>query len=359
MTKRKPITEKVKALVNEIIPHEYTVDINWVQEKITELELHKIGHGLSMGGLDLTLTEQAEISRQFGRTRLCFRNLFSYTSSLSATCIYEYAHVKLAEPLLERINRGEVVSFALTEPHGGSSLSKIKSSWYVDNNQAYLTGEKSLIGNAKHASKFLILARGEDSQLTMFAVDANDVKVSEPLEKMGQEGIDVSNIKFMMAKGTVIGGVGNGAEVAKKTLIRSRVLISAAAIGMAGRAIEETIKYATDRKTIKHQLIQGMLADSYTDLFASKSMLHQVTSQILPHNMIREIELNASALKLHSAQMVNRVLDNCVQIMGGQGVIRGHIVEEFYRDARAFRIFEGTDEMQKLTICTALRMRDG
>jgi acyl-CoA dehydrogenase len=135
-------------------------------------------------------------------------------------------------------------------------------------------------------------------------------------------------------------------------LAHGRVHIAALCVGMAQRLVDETVRYAADRvqggKPIgKHQLVQAMIADSVTETMAGRSLVLDVARAYVDGSDRR---LGPSAAKLFCSEMVGRVADRAVQVHGGAGYMRTVAVERFYRDARLFRIYEGTSQIQQVII---------
>jgi len=348
-----PILDISNNIFNRIKDNEASLSLSDAKTLLIDAGFNRIGHSADAGGLDLTLEQQCQINIIFGQTKLKYRNLFGYTSSLAAYTIDKFANPDQRIHYLDLINQGKIISFALTEPDSGSELIRMKTNYVTTGDTSYnLTGEKRFISNVDVADYFIVFAK-KVKGISAFLVQADAIAENNiRLEKtMGQDGISVGNVYFDQAYTTeMIGKEGTGLRMAVKTLRRSRVISAGVAIGMATRALNEAITYTKERDVFKHQLIQAMLADSYTDLYAAQSML----TDACRHEDGADFDLKSSAVNLYSSQMVNRVLDNCVQVLGGCGVMRGHIIEEFYRDARVFRIYEGTDQIQQLNIARKL-----
>ncbi|MBM3557207.1 MAG: acyl-CoA dehydrogenase, partial [Alphaproteobacteria bacterium] len=159
----------------------------------------------------------------------------------------------------------------------------------------------------------------------------------------------------------IIGGrEGQGFKTAMKVLDKGRIHISAICVGAAERLIEESVRYARERKQFgkplaEFQLIQAMLADSRTEAFAARAMVLDAARR---RDAGEDINLEAACCKYYASEMVGRVADRAVQIHGGSGYMRDFAVERFYRDVRLFRIYEGTSQIQQIVIAKAM-MKDG
>jgi acyl-CoA dehydrogenase len=180
--------------------------------------------------------------------------------------------------------------------------------------------------------------------------------------KMGQAGAwsaDVYLDNVWVADDHVVGGadgVGHGLATAMRCLAHGRVHIAALCVGMAQRLVDESVSYAAERKQSgqpigSFQLVQGLLADSVTDLYAGRSI---VLDAARAYDSGTDRRIAPSAAKYFASEMVNRVADRAVQIHGGAGYMRGVPVERMYRDARLFRIYEGTSQIQQLIIARAV-----
>jgi acyl-CoA dehydrogenase len=141
-----------------------------------------------------------------------------------------------------------------------------------------------------------------------------------------------------------------------RCLAHGRLHIAALCVGLAQRALDETITYALGRTQGGHviadyQLIQGLIADSQTDVLAGRSL---VLSAAADFDSGADRRLGPSCAKYFASEMVGRVADRAVQVHGGVGYMRGVAVERIYRDARLFRIYEGTSQIQQLVIAREL-----
>jgi acyl-CoA dehydrogenase len=174
-------------------------------------------------------------------------------------------------------------------------------------------------------------------------------------KKMGQSGSMTCDVIFEDCKvpaENIIGEEGEGFITAMKVLDRGRLHISGVSIGVAKRLIDDALSYSMQRKQFgqpiaEQQLIQAMLADSYTEAYASETMaLDAARRRDLGENITKE----SSACKLFCTEMVGRVADRAVQIHGGAGYMSEYAVERFYRDVRLFRLYEGTSQIQQIII---------
>jgi acyl-CoA dehydrogenase len=148
------------------------------------------------------------------------------------------------------------------------------------------------------------------------------------------------------------GNTGNGFRTAMKVLDKGRIHISAVCVGVAERILRDSLRYAMERKQFgqpiaEFQLVQAMLADSKTELYAARCMLLDAARM---RDDGRNVATEAACCKLFASEMCGRVADRAVQIFGGAGYVADSGIERFYRDVRLFRIFEGTTQIQQLVI---------
>jgi acyl-CoA dehydrogenase len=156
----------------------------------------------------------------------------------------------------------------------------------------------------------------------------------------------------------MVGNEGDGFKLAMETLDTFRASVGAAACGMARRALDHSVRYASSRKQFgrllaEHQLVQAKLADMITELDAARLLVYRAA---YAHDTTSDrVTREASEAKLFATEAAGRIIDSAVQIHGGAGLVSGTIVERLYRDVRALRIYEGTSEIQKLVIAGQLR----
>jgi acyl-CoA dehydrogenase len=226
-----------------------------------------------------------------------------------------------------------------------------------------LNGTKRFITNAPEAGIFTVMARTDPnskgaSGVTAFIVEAGTPGVSlGPIDrKMGQRGGHTCDVIFDQARvpaANIIGGKeGMGFKTAMKVLDKARLNIAAVCVGVSERMLQDALRYAMQRRQFgrpvaEFQLVQAMLADCRTDIFAARSM---VLESARKHDAGERIGTEASCCKYFASEMCGRVADRAVQIHGGAGYMADYGIERFYRDVRLFRIYEGTSQIQQLVI---------
>lgn len=369
----------VRRFVEErLIPAEDRVEYeDAVPEEIVE-EMRQIGlFGLSIpseyGGLGLTMSEEAGIVRELGRTSLAFRSVIGTTVGIGSQGIVMDGTPEQKRLWLPKLASGEIIaSFALTEPEAGSDAASLRTSATRIGDMYHLNGVKRFITNAPRAGVFTVMARSEADQrgaagISAFIVPADTpgLRLGMPERKMGQRGTVVSDVIFencAVPADAIIGGrPGMGFKTAMKALDRGRIHISALASGMSERLIEESVRYAVERRQFgraigEFQLVQGMLADSRTEAFASRTMVDEVARR---YDAGERAGDEVACTKYFTTEAVGRIADRAVQIHGGAGYMNASKVERFYRDVRVLRIYEGTSQIQQLIIARGLLREAG
>ncbi|HKT94477.1 MAG TPA: acyl-CoA dehydrogenase family protein, partial [Paraburkholderia sp.] len=175
-------------------------------------------------------------------------------------------------------------------------------------------------------------------------------------KKMGQRGAHTCDVIFEDVKvpaENIIGGKeGVGFKTAMKVLDKGRIHIAAICVGVAQRMLDDALRYAMEReqfgeKIAEFQLVQAMLADSQTELYAARCMVLDAARR---RDAGQNVSTEAACAKLFASEMCGRVADRAVQIFGGAGYMSDYGIERFYRDVRIFRIYEGTSQIQQIVI---------
>jgi acyl-CoA dehydrogenase len=316
------------------------------------------------GGLGLSVYEETRLVFELGYTTPALRSMFGTNNGIAGHVLLEGGTEEQKHSWLPRIASGEVVaSFALTEPEAGSDPASLRTTAKQDGEGWRINGAKRFITNAPLADVFMVFARYQDTgrpskDIAVFLVErgAAGLTIGPRDHKMGQFGAwtaDVYLDDVYVGPEAVIGGdLGVGYGVAMRSLTHGRIHIAALCVGMAERLVDESVAYAQTReqggKPIgSFQLIQGLIADSVTEYMAGKSLVLDAARN---YDDGSDKRIGPSAAKYFCSEMVGRVADRAVQIHGGAGYMRETTVERFYRDARLFRIYEGTSQIQQVII---------
>ena len=318
------------------------------------------------GGAGLNITQYAKVVKTMAYAAPAYRSIFSINVGMFNSAIKNGGTDAQKAEWWPRIAAGEIACFGLTEPGSGSDSAAMATIARPDpdGNGWVLNGTKRYITNAPHASVGLIMARTEKDALPKNAhvsafivpMDTPGVTVGSPDHKMGQAGSHVSDIMLDDVKvpgDALLGGeTGKGFRFAMQSLDNGRISVGAAATGYARRALDSAIRYANERKAFgepiaRFQLIQAMLADSEIEIYAAEAMMRDVTARA---DRGENILVKAAAIKVFASEMCGRVVDRVVQVYGGAGYLAEYDAERFFRDARIYRIYEGTTQILQLQI---------
>jgi len=318
------------------------------------------------GGLGLSTEEECRAVMELGRTSPAFRSVIGTNNGIGSQGLVMDGTPEQKSRYLPKMATGEIIgSFALTEPEAGSDAGSLTTSARSRGNGFVINGTKRYITNAPQAQLFTVFARTDPETsgargVSAFLVDASTkgISLGPSNRKMGQQGAHVCDVVFdecYVPESALLGGRANlnkGFQTAMKTLDRGRLHIAALAVGCADRLIEDSVRYAIERKQFgepiaQFQLIQAMLADSRTEAYASRCMVLDAAKR---RDVGETVTMLASCCKLFASEMVGRVADRAVQIFGGAGYMEEYGIERFYRDVRLFRIYEGTSQIQQTLI---------
>jgi acyl-CoA dehydrogenase len=322
----------------------------------------------SYGGLGLTMEEEALVMIELCQTAPAFRSLIGTTVGIGSQGILMDGTPEQKDRWLPRLASGELIaSFALTEPESGSDAASIGTRARRDGDHYVIDGSKRFITNAPEAGMFTLMARTDAEKkgaagITAFIVDAKTpgISLGKIDRKMGQKGAHTCDVIFdgvRVPAANVIGGVeGRGFKTAMKVLDKGRIHIAAVCVGVAERLLRDTLRYAMERKQFgqaiaEFQLVQAMLADSRTELYAARTMVLDAARR---RDAGDDVSTEAACCKYYASEMVGRVADRAVQIHGGAGYVADNGIERYYRDVRLFRIYEGTSQIQQIVIARGM-----
>ena len=267
---------------------------------------------------------------------------------------------------LSRAASGKAIAaFALTEPEAGSDVAAIQTTARRDGETYVIDGRKRFISNAGIADFYTVFAKTgtrEDGRaaLSAFVVGSRmqGFSVVERTSLIAPHPIgEIAFNECRVPAEDMVGSEGDGFGLAMQTLDTFRASVGAAACGMARRALDEAVRYSSQRKQFgrflsEHQLVQAKLADMITELDAARLLVYRAA--YARDTDTGRFTREASEAKLFATEAAGRIIDSAVQIHGGTGLVSGSVVERLYRDVRALRIYEGTSEIQKLVIAGQL-----
>ena len=358
------VCERLIPAEKEVIANDHIPDD--IVKEMKDMGLFGLTVPEEYGGAGLNVTQYAHTVKCMSYAAPAFRSIFSINVGMFNSAIKNGATEAQKAEWWPRIAAGEIACFGLTEPGSGSDSAAMQTFAKPDpsGNGWILNGTKRYITNAPHANVGLIMARTERENLPKNAhvsaflvpMDAPGVAVGSADHKMGQSGSHIADIILedvhVPGEALLGGETGKGFIFAMKSLDNGRISVGAASTGYARRALDSAIRYANQRKAFgepiaNFQLIQQMLAESETEIYAAECMMADVTARAdAGENILRK----AAAFKVFASEMCGRVVDRVVQIYGGAGYLAEYDAERFFRDARIYRIYEGTTQILQLQI---------
>jgi len=313
--------------------------------------------GAGMDYMSLVLTLE-EIAAGDGATS----TIVSVQNSLACGITMKYGTDAQKEEWLKPLARGEKLGcFCLTEPHTGSDAAAITTRAVRDGDDFILNGVKQFITTGKHAHMAIVFAVTDKAAgkkgISCFLVPANTPGfiVGRTEEKMGQHASDTVQILLedcRVPASALLGKEGEGYKIALSNLEAGRIGIAAQSIGMARAAFEAAVRYAKDRVTfghpiIEHQAVNFRLADMATLLDAARLMVWRAASL---KDAGKPCLTEASMAKMFASEAAEKIASDAIQIHGGVGYTADFPVERIYRDVRICQIYEGANDIQRLVI---------
>jgi acyl-CoA dehydrogenase len=362
-------------IAREVIPREDEIEeTDAIPERVREgaIELGLFGYALpeQYGGLGFSMTEEVRLAFELGRTAPAFRSMFGTNNGIAGQTIAGHGTEAQKERWLPALAAGAVACFALTEAEAGSDPSGLRTRARRDGEEYVINGVKRYITNAELSDLFVVFARTDPEAkgtrgISAFLVEkgAPGLSLGPHDAKMGQRGAWTSEVYMddvrVPAESLIGGAEETGFRAAMQSLARGRLTIGAHCVGMAERIIDEATFHAANSRQGGHpigdfQLVQALLAESQTEARAGRALALSSAEAFDAGTDTRE---GPATTKLFCSEMVGRVADRGVQILGGLGYMRTVPIERFYRDARLYRIYEGTSEIQKLIIARQMLAR--
>jgi butyryl-CoA dehydrogenase len=325
------------------------------------------------GGAGLDTISYVLMLEEIARVDTAMATSLSVTNSAVQVPLLAFGSEAQKKKYLRRLATGEILgSFCLTEPQAGSDAAGIQARAERSNagNSGHcgsyrLNGTKTWVSNGVVAGIFLVFAKtdpeagGKGISAFLVEPDTKGFRVGRHEEKMGQHAspsVEIVLNDCEVPEENRLGEEGQGLKIALGALDGGRIGIAAQAVGLAQGALEESVKYAKQRrafgKTISDfQAIQWMIADMETEIQAARALLYQAAWL---KDSGGRMGAASSKAKLYASEMVNRVAAKAVQIHGSVGYSRETPVERMYRDARVITIYEGTSEVQRMIIAREL-----
>ncbi len=332
------------------------------------------------GGLDLPKVVAAVITEEMAVTGGFAVTMTAHTSIGTLPLVY-FGNEEQKRRYLPQLASGEwIAAYALTETNSGSDAlgARTRATLSEDGTHYVLNGTKQFISNSGFADLFTVFAKVDGQAFTAFLVERGfpGVDFGDEEHKMGIKSSSTRQLVLQNAQvpvENVLGEIGKGHRIAFNVLNIGRFKLGASSVGAAKRALEQSARYAQQRKQFGEPiasfgLIQQKLARMATRLFAAESAVYRTIGLIddaiagrsgadAVLSGIQEYLIECSILKVHGTEMLDYVVDEGVQIHGGYGYLADFPIERAYRDSRIQRIFEGTNEINRLLIPDMLMRR--
>jgi len=361
------LTEGVRAFVEtELQPHEALVErldavpdelFREIQQKAIKAGYYALNMPEEHGGGGLTSPERAVCEIEFGRTSRALAVICNRPAPILKACVGDQIETYLRPTI--RGERWEC--FALTEPGAGSDARAITTKAVRDGDDYVVNGTKQFITMAMRADFIILFAvtgvddtpKGPQKRITAFLVDKATPGIGvTPLEVLSNRGMKSCIITFdnvRVPARNILGEEGGGFAIAKSWIFSGRVMLAANCVGLAERAMRMAAEWANTRVAFGQPIgrFQGTsfkLADMATEIHATRLMVMDAAYKMQAGAITQR---EASQVNLYGSEMVGRVTDNALQILGGMGVTKDLPLERFWRDARVERIWEGTSEIHR------------
>ena len=266
---------------------------------------------------------------------------------------------------LGRMMQGQLAAYAVTEPAAGSDVAGIQTTAVQRGDEYVLKGSKTFISNASHSDFFIVFAYTDKAKkykgLSAFIVERSrpGFSVSKKFDKLGQRASDTAEITLdgvAVPASQRLGREGDGFLIAMQVFDRSRPAVAAAAVGVAQRALDESLKYARERQAfglplVEHQAIGYMLADMAMNIEAARLLAWRAAWQVDQGQPNTKF---AAFAKAFAADAAMKITTDAVQVFGGYGFMKEYPVEKLMRDCKVFQIYEGTSQIQRNIIAREL-----
>jgi len=316
------------------------------------------------GGAGLSYVDYVNVVEELAVVDSGFALSVAAHNSLGTGHIYLAGNEEQKKKWLPKLTSGEWIgAWGLTEPGSGSDASGMNTVAVKDGSEWVLNGTKNFITNGPVADVVVLFAMGgpDARAISTFLVptDTPGLKLGPPDDKLGIRGAPSSQIFLedcTVPADALLGQPGQGFKIAMRTLDGGRIGIGAQAVGIARAAFEDATHYALQRKTFghpiaEHQAIQFKLADMSTEIDAARLLVWRAA--VKKDAGLRHTT-ESSMAKLFASEVANRAAKEAVQVFGGYGYLTDFPVERHFRDAKITEIYEGTSEIQRLVIASAL-----
>ncbi|MBB6451148.1 hypothetical protein HNR44_003142 [Geomicrobium halophilum] len=372
-TTEKFVKQSVLANIEQLEQHDYQYEKETF-EAAGELGLLGIEVPEAYGGFALGKHVSGLVAEKIGNGGGSFSVAYNIHAGVGTTPYIYYGNEEQKKKYLSKLATGEWVgAYALTEPTAGSDAlkGKTKAVWNEEKNAWILTGEKQWITNAHLASVYVVFAN-TDVGMTAFIVEkgAEGLSIGPEETKMGIKGTSTATLVFdeiVVPDENVLGDVGKGHKIALNILNLARLKLAFNNIGTAKRALELGVSYGKERQQFQRALvdfpmIQEKIADMNIAIYGIESMAYETAARL--DDALEDVEDLSQAMtpfvaacatsKIRGSEVLDQTIDEALQIHGGYGFMQEYEIERLYRDARINRIFEGTNEINRLAVAKSL-----
>jgi acyl-CoA dehydrogenase len=360
-----------KFTAEEIIPvaahHDRTGEYpTEIIKKAWELGLVNTHIATEYGGLGLGVLDGAIISEELAYGCTGIQTAIEANGLAEAPVIVAGNHEQKKKYLGRMTEAPLMAAYGVTEPGAGSDVSGLKTEAVKKGDKWVINGAKMWITNGGKANWYFVLAKSHPGEstgkaFTGFIVDADTpgITVGPKEINMGQRASDTRGITFedvVVPEENVLGKPGAGFKIAMGAFDITRPLVASGAVGLARRALEESIKYALQRQTFgkpifEHQAVAFMIADMAIGIESSRGMVYKAASM---RDLGKKNTYYASIAKALAADVAHKSATDAVQIFGGNGFNTAYPVEKLLRDSKIFQIYEGTAQVQRLIVSRAI-----
>jgi acyl-CoA dehydrogenase len=372
------IQARAAAFAGELIPLEVTAELNDGElpkevtaghaERARELRLCATNMPTELGGLGYTTLQQVLVQEQVGGVT----NALAWVASTPPSWLPAVATpFQLTKFVLPTIAGEREECYAITEEGAGSDVDAIAATARRDGDDYLLSGEKWHVTSYNSADYAFFqgkLAGGAHAgEHAMFLVDLPSpgvrvVRTPAYSHTISHHHPIVAFDNVRVPATHLVGAEGDGMSFAYEWFRFERLMVAARCLGAAARLTREMTEFAAGRQVQGRPIavlgaIQGMLADSLTELFAARSLVYETARGIDAGADVKVAHAQCSMAKLYASEMAGRVADRAVQVFGGRGYMRENVAERFFRELRVERIWEGTSEVQRAIIADQMVKR--
>ena len=337
-----------------------------IVQKIAELGIFGAPYPEEYGGSGFGEVGYCIIQEQISRACMSTATMIGAHVSIGSNAIFIGGSEELKQKFMPQLTSGEkIAAFALTEQNAGSDSFNLSTKAELDGDEWVLNGEKLWITNAPIASVFSVFARTKRG-ITAFVVEKGmeGFSVGADEKKMGIKGSRTASLTFdnvRVPKENMIGRDGRGFLIAMHTLDTGRLGLGAACLGGMKELLEISTKFAKGRRQFDQpisnfQAVQFMLAEMAIKVYLLETILYRTASDYDKGTMIPR---QAAIVKNQASEYLTQCADMAMQIHGGMGFSKEMPIERMYRDARINKIFEGTNEIQKMIIARDVIKKNG